>query len=79
MLFKVITQEQSQSINSCHQYSLVITLYISMLQPPLCRIVESFESITAELSQQENFTELTIMEENVAVRIERVRRTKTCV
>lgn len=53
------------------------SLYISVLQPPLCRIVESFESITAELSQQENFTELTIMEENVAVRIERVRRTKT--
>ena len=37
------------------------------------RIVEAFEQITSGLTQQENFTELTIEQENIALRIQRVR------
>lgn len=36
------------------------------------RIVESFEIIAIGLAQQENFTELTITNENIAVMIESV-------
>lgn len=36
------------------------------------RIVESFEAIAISLAQQENFTELTVANENITVRIENV-------
>ena len=41
-----------------------------------CRIVQSFEDIAISLVQQENFTELTVTNENIAVRIERVSKIK---
>ena len=36
------------------------------------RIVQSFENIAISLAQQENFTELTVTNENITVRIENV-------
>ena len=52
-----IVMWQCVNLNVCHHY----------------RIVEAFEQIASGLTQQENFTELTIEQENVAVRIELVR------
>ena len=36
------------------------------------RIVQSFENIAISLAQQENFTEFTVTNENITVRIENV-------
>lgn len=36
------------------------------------RIVQAFEAVAVSLAQQENFTELEIKNENIAVRIETV-------
>ena len=55
---------------------------LTTLQPtillliPTVRIVQSFEVIAISLTQQENFTEFEVENENIAVRIENVSRQK---